>query len=58
MADLNWSWDLTMAPKETERWTPELQGQQLRRMELAVVHDRAAIAALERALATLSADNQ
>ncbi|OPZ26666.1 MAG: hypothetical protein BWZ02_01934 [Lentisphaerae bacterium ADurb.BinA184] len=50
MKDLNCSWELTPGP---DKWTSPMRQQQTARLEAAREHDRAAIAAIENALAAV-----
>jgi hypothetical protein len=52
---LNCPWDLAPGPDRFDRWTSEMRLKQIRRLEEAREHDRAAIAAIEQALSAKSA---
>ncbi len=58
MDEIGCAWDLTSAAKGTNEWPTRLRLEEIARLESAVVHDRAAIAALERALAELGTDSR
>ena len=51
--DLNSPWDLTLGPNRSDRWTSELRQDQIARLEAACKHDRAAVAAIGKALESL-----
>jgi hypothetical protein len=53
MRDLNSPWDLALSPNRVEGWTSELRRNQTARLEAAREHDRAAVAAIEKALQSL-----
>jgi len=53
MKDLDCSWDLALAPDRFDDWTSDMRQDQIARLEAAREHDRAAAAAIEKALATL-----
>jgi hypothetical protein len=50
MQGLTGSWDLTLGPERSADWTSALRQQQITRLEAAREHDRAAIAAIAKAL--------
>jgi hypothetical protein len=50
---LNCSWDLAPGPDKLDRWTSEMRQTQIRKLEAAREHDRAAIAAIRAALAAV-----
>jgi hypothetical protein len=52
MRGLKCPWDLALAPNRADDWTGQLRRDQTSRLEAAREHDRAAIAAIEKALAT------
>ncbi|MEX0777064.1 MAG: hypothetical protein WD042_15275 [Phycisphaeraceae bacterium] len=51
-------WDVTLGPAEFGKWTSALRQDEIARLEAARDHDRAAIAAIERALANLEGASQ
>jgi hypothetical protein len=51
MEGLNCPWDLTLGPEKLGQWTSALRQEEIRRLEAAREHDRAAIAAIGKALA-------
>jgi hypothetical protein len=53
MKDLNSPWDLTLGPNRFDGWTTQLRQDQIARLEAAREHDRAAVAAIEKALESL-----
>jgi hypothetical protein len=53
IADLKCPWDLALPPHRFGDWTPAIRQDQIRRLEAAREHDRAAIAAIRKALAGL-----
>lgn len=50
MKGLKCPWDLALGPNRFDAWTRELRQDQIARLEAARVHDRAAVAAIEKAL--------
>jgi hypothetical protein len=52
--DLKYTWDVTLLPAQSDKWTSALRQDQIRRLEGARDHDRAAIAAIEKALAAIN----
>ena len=50
MKGLECSWELALPPNKFEEWTSEKRQDQIKRLEAARDHDRAAIAAIEKAL--------
>ena len=50
MKDLNGPWDLALAPNRFDAWTSKLRQDQITRLEAARDHDRAAVAAIAKAL--------
>ena len=53
MKNLHCPWDLALSPDRFDRWTGALRQDQITRLEAAREHDRAAVAALERAVKSL-----
>lgn len=53
MEGLGCPWDLVPSPEKAEQWTSGLREDQIRRLEAARGHDRAAIGAIKEALAML-----
>ena len=51
--DLDSSWELAPGPDHAESWTSALRQEQIARLEGARVNDRAAIAAIEKALESM-----
>jgi len=54
MRDLDCPWDLTLGPRRADEWTSALRQEQIARLEASRDHDRAAVAAIEQALASLA----
>jgi hypothetical protein len=50
MEDLKCPWDLALPPKRVDDWTDDMRAKQIRRLQSARKHDRAAIAAIAQAL--------
>ncbi len=50
MEGLKCPWDLALPPGKSDEWTPEKRREQIKRLEAAREHDRAAVAAIEKAL--------
>ena len=48
-------WDLAPGPGQFDKWTPQMRSEQIRRLEASREHDAAAIAAIERTLASIDA---
>jgi len=53
MMDLDCPWDLALGPNRFDEWTNELRQDQTARLEAARENDRAAVAAIEKALESL-----
>ncbi len=53
MKDLDCPWSLAPGPDEHEQWTPAMRRDQAARLAAARDHDRAAVAAIDRALAAM-----
>lgn len=53
MKDLNCPWDLALGPNRFDGWTTQFRQDQIARLEAAREHDRAAVAAIEKALESL-----
>ena len=53
MEDLRGPWDLALPPEKFAQWTSAMRQDQIARLEAAHEHDRAAVAAIEKALESL-----
>jgi hypothetical protein len=53
MKDLKCTWELALPPQQFDKWTSALRKEQIRRLQAAREHDRAAVAAIEQALAAI-----
>jgi hypothetical protein len=55
LKDLKCPWDLALPPGRFDAWTSAMRQDQIQRLEAAREHDRAAVAAIEKSLATIQA---